>query len=104
MNRYIPEVVPENLPWNERDGLMTYIDQLKYKDFTSNPDTYLEKAEIINFDMIYVRCGCRPQQYSDKYYQTVRASDVFKMSQKEKNKAVSACLRSERKDLFVEKN
>ena len=54
--------------------------------------------------MIYARCACRPQQYSDKKYQTVHASDVFKISQKEKKKAVSACLRSERKDLFVEKN
>ena len=81
---------------------MAYIDQLNTK--TSNPNAYIEKAEIINFDMIYTRCACRPQQYSDKYYQTVRASDVFEISQKEKKKAVSACLRSERKDLFVEKN
>ena len=79
--------------------LTTYIDQLKYKDFISNP----KKEEDINFDMIYARCGRRPQQYSDKHYQTVRASDVFKMSQKEKKKAVSACLCSERKYLFVQK-
>ena len=25
-NGYVPEYVPEDLPWYERDGLMTYID------------------------------------------------------------------------------
>ena len=28
-NKYIPKYVPEDLPWYERDGLLTYIDQLK---------------------------------------------------------------------------
>ena len=31
-NNYIPEYVPDNLPLYERDGLMTYIDKLKYDD------------------------------------------------------------------------
>ena len=44
VNIYIPEVVPEEFPWYERDGLMTYIDQLKYKRFMSDLDKYLEKA------------------------------------------------------------
>lgn len=82
---------------------MIQINQSKYKSVTSNPDAYLEKAEVINFDMIYARCG-QPQQYSDKHYQTIRGSDAFEMSQKEKKKAVSACLCSECKNLFVEKN
>ena len=37
-NNYIPEYVPEDLPWYERDSLMTHIDQLKYKEFISDPD------------------------------------------------------------------
>ena len=28
-NNYIPEYIPKDLPWYERDGLMTYIDQEK---------------------------------------------------------------------------
>ena len=35
-NNYIPECVPEDLPWYERDRLMTYIDQMKYKYFISD--------------------------------------------------------------------
>ena len=40
---------------------------------------------------------------SDKHYQTVWAKDVTEMSQKEK-KAVDTCLRSLRKNIFVEKS
>ena len=36
---------------------MIYIDQLKYKRFISDPDSYLEKAEVFNFDMIHAMCG-----------------------------------------------
>lgn len=64
---------------------MTYIEKLKYKDFISNPDAYLEETEVINSDLIYARCGRQHQQYSDKLYQTVHTSDVSKMSQKGKN-------------------
>ena len=32
------EYVPEDLPWYGKDGLMAYIDQLKYEEFISDPD------------------------------------------------------------------
>ena len=37
------------------------------------------------------------------FYQTVREKDVKKMLQKDKKKAVAACIRSDRKDIFVGK-
>ena len=58
---------------------------------------------MINFDMIHARCGRSPQQYSNRHCQTVHTSDVRRMSQKERKKAVGACLRSERKDIFADK-
>lgn len=82
VNKYIPEVDPEDLPWYERDDLMKYIDELKYKRFLSDPEASFKKSEVVNFEMIYARCGCAPQQYSDNYYETVRVSDVSKMSQR----------------------
>ena len=102
-NKYIPKYVLEDLPWYEWDGHLTYIDQLKYKEFISNPDRHMKKAEVINFDIIYARCGCAPQQYSDRYYQTVHTSDVKKIPQKDRKKAIGACLRSTRKDVHIEK-
>ena len=83
---------------------MTYIDQLKYKCFMSDPDKYREQAEVINFDMIHARHGRSLQQYSNRHYQTVHTSDVWKIFQKERKKAVGAGLRSERKDILSIKN
>ena len=37
-NNYVPEYVPENLPWYERDGLLTWYDQEKCKEFLEDPD------------------------------------------------------------------
>ena len=55
-NNYISKYVPENLPWHEKDGLLTYIDQLKYKEFLSDPDATVKNTKVINFDMIHAQC------------------------------------------------
>ena len=69
VNKYIPEVVPEDLSRYERDGFITYTDQWKYNLSISDPDRNIEKAKVINFDMIYVKCGRAPQQYFNRHYQ-----------------------------------
>ena len=38
--KYILEVVPNDLKLYERDGLLTYTDQLKYECLTQDPDKY----------------------------------------------------------------
>ena len=53
--------------------------------------------------MIHGQCRGTPRTHSDKFYQTVREKNVSNMSQKDRKKTVAACLRSERKDVFVEK-
>ena len=103
-NKYIPEVVPLDLPRHENDGLLTYCDQMKYKNFLDDTDTYIKNAQIINFDMIHSQYRGQQRKNSDKHYQTVWAKDVKKTSQKKKKKVVGACLRSPRKDIFVEKS
>ena len=87
VNKYIPEAVPSNLKWCERDGLLTYIDQRKYERFNSDPDKYLEKAQVINFDIIHNRCRGDYQTYSDKHYQTVVLSDSNKYVSKRTKKS-----------------
>ena len=72
------------MKWYEHHGLMTYIDQLKYERFSEDPDGYLKKTKVVNFDIIYNQITGTPRQNSDNYYQTVSTSDVKKMPQKEK--------------------
>ena len=87
VTKYIPEVVPNDLKLCERDGLLTYNDQLKYERFTHDPEKYLKKAEVFNFEMLRSRCRRDKRTFSDKYCQTVFESDVQKMSQKERKKS-----------------
>ena len=68
VNKYVPEYVPQGLKWSERDVLMIYIDQLKYERFSEDLDGYLEKAEVVNFDIIYSQIRGTPKQNSDKHY------------------------------------
>ena len=85
-NDYIPKYVPEDLPWYEREGLLTYIDQMKYKEFISDPDAAVKNTKVINFDMIYTQCGGTPRTHSDNFYQTVREKDVKKCRKKIRKK------------------
>ena len=89
-NSCLPEYVPEDLPWYERDGLMTYIDQLKYKEFLSEPDAAIKYTKLINFEMIPTQCRGMPSTLSDQFYQTVREKNVAKISQKDRKN--SSCL------------
>ena len=103
VNCYIPQYVKPNLKWYERDGLMTYHDHVKYEEYARDPDRYLSRANIVNFDLTHAQCRFEKPSLSKKFYQTVSKSHVDAMPSQEKDKAVSACLRSERTDVFVEK-
>ena len=103
-NIYIPDYCPPDLPWYERDSLLTWYDPNKYREFSKDLDNYLKNKKVINFDMIHAQCRGDKREYSKKHYQTTVIDHVKKMPQKEKKRALGACLRSDRKDLYGEKN
>ena len=45
VNSYIPPYIATDLKWYERDGLLTYIDRLKYERFEKDRDAYFEKCK-----------------------------------------------------------
>ena len=83
-NNYVPEYIPEVLLWYEHDGLMTYVDQLKYNEFISEPDATIKNTKIINFEMIHAQCRGMSRTHSDEFYQTVKEKNIAKMPQKDK--------------------
>ena len=85
-NSYVPEYVPEDLPLYERDGLMTYIDQAKYKVSISDPDTAIKNTNIIYFEMIHGQCRGTSCTHSDELYHTGREKNVAKIPQKDRKK------------------
>ena len=103
-NRYIPQFVKSNLKWYERDGLITYINRLEYEKFEEDKDQYLKNINIINFDIIHNRCRNEPLENSIKNYKTVSTKDLKQMPLADKDAALAACFRSERKDIFIEKS
>lgn len=98
-NNYVPEYVPENLPWYEKDGLLTWYDQAKCKEFLEDPDPIL-KTKNSDFDIIYksVRREKIPE-IDLKNYQTVTMDSLKKYSKKEETNFLSAAFRSDGKDL-----
>ena len=103
-NKYIPPFVRQNLKWYERDGSITYINQLEYKKFEEDRDAYLEKIKITNFDIIYSKCRNEPLENEIKYYKTIDTKDLKQMPPADKDAALAACFRSGRKDIWVVKS
>ena len=53
VNNYISEYMPGDLPWYERDVLMTDLGKLKRDEFLKNPDKHFREKKIVNFSIIY---------------------------------------------------
>ena len=71
-NSYILKYVPENLPWYECDGLITWYNQGKCYDFLRDINKYFCEAKISNFDIIHREC--RGEVFPPdllRYYQTI---------------------------------
>ena len=51
-NKFVPEFVPENLPWYKRDSLLTWYDQGKWRDFLEDTDEHFKATKIVNSDII----------------------------------------------------
>ena len=83
---------------------MTYIDRLNYKRFEKDRDYYLQNARVINFDMIHSQCRGDEQQHTDKFYQIITDKNFEKMPKTHKKKALAACVRSKRNDLYVQRD
>ena len=99
-NTCIPEYVPDNLKWYERDGLDTWYKKNKCDDFLEDTDRYFHTAQIINFDII----GNQKQLPKNKLkqYQTVNYDTIKKYPSVERARITSSIFRSiDRSDLHV---
>ena len=101
---YIPRYVKENLKWYEKEGLITYIDQLKYKEFQKDRDAYINQTKITNFDIIHHECRGDRLDISIKEHNTIKKEKLKQLPPSEKYAAVAACFRSTNKNLVIEKS
>ena len=99
-NTYIPQYVPDNLKWYERDGLDTWYQKDKCDEFLEDTDRYFHTAQIINFDSI--RNQKQLPKNKLKQYQTVNYDTIKKYPLSEQARITSSIFRSiDRSDLHV---
>ena len=75
-NRFVPKCVPRNLPWYEREGLLTWYKQTKCEQFLQDTDNHFEKLQITNFDIINANGKISNEKL--KQYQTVDHQEIMK--------------------------
>ena len=104
VNKYVPRFAQHSeLPWYERDGLLSYIDALKCEEFLKDTDCHFKTVQVVNFDIIHHECRGDPLQGSYKEYQTINKKDMDNYSSNSKKKIVNSAIRSDRKDVFIDK-
>ena len=72
-NKHLPNFVPNKLKWYERDGLLTWYDQIKCERFLGDPERHFNNIKIVNFDIInkWIR-GEEVSEQTLTIYQTVK--------------------------------
>ena len=87
LNCYVPKFVLKDLPWYERDGLMTWFNQCE--DFLRDTDQHYNEAKIINLDIIRREC-CGEEVRKDpvKHYQTLNDKAVSDYPKSEHDKVL----------------
>ena len=102
MNSYVPKSVPKDLPWYERDGLMTWYNQTKCEDFLRDTNKHFQEAKRVNFDIIHRQCyGEEVPKHLLKQYQTVDDKSVSEYSTSDQDKILPSSFCADRKDIFL---
>ena len=83
---------------------MTYIDRLKYERFSENCDRYLQRANIINFDIKHHRCRGDELINPVTYYKTIKKHELNDFKKKEKEEPLAGVARGKRKDLWAQRD
>ena len=105
-NKYVPDFVPSDLKWYQRDGFMTWYDQVKCETFLEDVNKQFTHTKIVNFEIInkWVK-GEEISEGTFRNYHTVQKRVVFDYPIHEREKIMSATLKSpvKRNDVFVSK-
>ena len=100
MNKYMPTKAKAENKWYKHD-LMSYIYDLKYKQFIENADEHFQKAKIINFDIIQHKSRGDELEYLKKFYQTIENKDFKNYDNDVKEEVLTSGIKWERKDVYI---
>ena len=100
-NHFVPKYVPNDFPWYERDGLMTWYDQVKCQQFLEDTDEHFQNLKIINFDMINSKGKLTENKM--KQYQIVNHHEILTYPPDFQDEIMSPMFRTKRDDMFIKK-
>ena len=102
--------VPKNLQKTDRSkdnfhDLDTRLKQMTFDEIVQDPDYHFENSFGNNFDLIHHQCRGDSLKFSRKYYETIYSSDLKEnlLENDLRKNFVSSAIKSERKDLHLEK-
>ena len=107
MNSRYPMInyVPDKPKTNKRFyDLHDRLKQMTFDEIVNDPKTHFENVYITNFDLIHNSARGDPLSYSKKIYKTISLTDLKKIEFPYRNTFVAASLRSQRNDVFFDKN
>ena len=107
MNSRYPMInyVPDKPKTNKRFyDLHDRLKQMTFDEIVNDPKTHFENVYITNFDLIHNSARGDPLSYSKKFYKTISLTDLKKIEFPYRNTFVAASLRSQRNDVFFDKN
>ena len=84
---------------------MTSFYRTQYEKILSDPDSYFERAKIVNLDIINHECRGNSLKHDKAHYETLFKKEVFKIDDAiDRYNFISAAKRSERADVRFEKD
>ena len=78
---------------------------MTFNEIVNDPDYHFENCYISNFDLIHHQCRGDELRYSRKHYETISNEKINGeiVSEDVRNRFVSSAIKSERKDITIEK-
>ena len=110
VNNYVPLNVQKNNNNNDKcketfHDLDTRLKQMTFEVITTDTDYHFENCYVNNFDLIHNECRGDRLNFSRKHYETISSERLKKniISKDLQIRFISSAIRSERKDLHIEK-
>ena len=101
MINYVPDKPKTNKRFYD---LHDRLKQMTFDEIVNDPKTHFENVYITNFDLIHNSARGDPLSYSKTFYETISLTDLKKIEFPYRNTFVAASLRSQRNDVFFDKN
>ena len=111
LKRYpVNNYIPINLRKNDNGkndtfhDLGTRLKQMTFDEIMKDTDYHFENCFVTNFDLINHECRGDTLNFSRKHYETIFSNNIKKNIPEDlQSKFISSAIRSERRDLHIEK-